>query len=103
MSYALCPECGGDGTVAPDRGATGRPWCRPCLGTGLLTPTQAFERGVRQMEPKVREALERAVEELPTAPIRSCACGGDAWSCEHAVEEADDAGDGETGTETEGS
>ncbi len=36
MSYTLCPSCGGDGTVAPDRGATGRPWCRPCLGTGLL-------------------------------------------------------------------
>jgi len=34
----LCPECDGDGTVAPDPGTRIRPWCTGCDGGPGVIP-----------------------------------------------------------------
>jgi DnaJ-class molecular chaperone len=37
VTWRLCPTCHGDGTTEPDLGTQTRPWCRTCLGTGVMS------------------------------------------------------------------
>jgi type II secretory ATPase GspE/PulE/Tfp pilus assembly ATPase PilB-like protein len=50
----VCPKCGGEGTLAPDRGPEARP-CRTCSGSGFRGRVGIFEY-LRQTD-KLREAI----------------------------------------------